>query len=619
MKSVLVVGAGISGLAAASILAKRGFDVTIVERNHQVGGSSGAFKRNGNIFDVGSAMMFGFGESGFNPHTVLFNEIEENIEVIPHNAMYRLHYDGKVITFYNDFESFFSELEKLFPTEINNIKKFYSYLDRLYTEVIMKDPSLISPSEIPREEMIANFKKDPIRQLKIIPLLFNNASNLLRKFTKSKEVVQFFNKITSTYNYTTVDETPAIMAVTMFIENHKSSSFYIHGSSQVYIGKLEKAIEKYGGKLIYGREVVSFNIEDGKVKEAILDNGEKISKDYFVFSGTLYNLYSKLLPEGSVPEKVKKRFLSFIPSPSSIVMYAIVDKKAFPETIMPIEMLTENKKALDETEITLYIPTVDDPFLNVEGNHTVIAIGPSFKKWPSASSESYKDEKFRTAYEQMKESEAKRIISYIDSHFPGFKKGLKYYEIGTPTTIERYTLKNFGSVVGPKQMTGQELLKRPHAQTSIENLFMCGESTVMGTGTPAVVVSGISAADIILRKEGLPELRYDAKLNYVKRIEKVTEPYPKSELQKLSSLCEWCEVDSCRISCPYSIDVRGILRRLYVENKLGAKKLLKEDSSGKFSCLKCEKQCEKACKRNIIFGEPVPIFNILESLYKENI
>ncbi len=619
MKKVLVIGAGLSGLAAASLLAKRGLDVTVVEKSHQPGGSSGAFKRAGNIFDVGSAMMFGFGESGFNPHTLLFNEIEEPIEVIPHRAMYRLHYGGEVITFYNDFESFFLELEKLFPKEIEKIRKFYAYLDKLYTSVIMKDPSLIAPSEIPASEMAKKFKKDPIGQLRILPLLVKNASSLLRKFTRSEEVIQFFNKITSTYCYTTMDETPAIMAVTMFIENHKSSSFYIHGSTQVYVGKLEKAIEKFGGKLIYQREVVSFSLEKGKIKEAVLDDGQKVYADYFVFSGTVYNLYSKLLPEGSVPDKIKRRFLSFVPSPSSIVMYAIIEKKALPEDVMAIEMLTKNKESLDESEITLYIPTVDDPFLNRDGLHNLIAIGPSFKNWPSASDESYKDPRSRASYEQMKEDEAKRIIDYIESHFPGFKKGLKYYEIGTPTTIERYTLKNFGSVAGPKQMLGQELLKRPHAQTSISNLFMCGESTVMGSGTPAVVISGISAADAILRKEGLPEYRYDPKLNYVKRTEKITEPYPKSNLQNLANLCEWCEIDSCRANCPYSVDIRGIMRRLYVENKLGAKRLLRKDPSSRLTCLLCEKQCESACQRGTMFGEPVPIFKILKTLSEEKL
>ncbi|MGC9124676.1 MAG: FAD-dependent oxidoreductase [Caldisericaceae bacterium] len=42
-KSVIVIGAGLSGLATAALLSKRGFKVTVIDKNYQPGGSSGAF------------------------------------------------------------------------------------------------------------------------------------------------------------------------------------------------------------------------------------------------------------------------------------------------------------------------------------------------------------------------------------------------------------------------------------------------------------------------------------------------------------------------------------------------------------------------------------------------
>ena len=44
------------------------------------------------------------------------------------------------------------------------------------------------------------------------------------------------------------------------------------------------------------------------------------------------------------------------------------------------------------------------------------------------------------------------------------------------------------------------MLKRLKTKGEIEGLYNCGESTVMGTGTPAVTVSGISVANLILRE-----------------------------------------------------------------------------------------------------------------------
>ena len=47
---VVVIGAGLSGLTAACLLAKRGLRVTVVDKNYEPGGSCGIFKRNNIIF-----------------------------------------------------------------------------------------------------------------------------------------------------------------------------------------------------------------------------------------------------------------------------------------------------------------------------------------------------------------------------------------------------------------------------------------------------------------------------------------------------------------------------------------------------------------------------------------
>ena len=50
---VLVVGAGFAGLAAATSLAHKGFDVTILEKNNMPGGRARVFRAGGFTFDMG--------------------------------------------------------------------------------------------------------------------------------------------------------------------------------------------------------------------------------------------------------------------------------------------------------------------------------------------------------------------------------------------------------------------------------------------------------------------------------------------------------------------------------------------------------------------------------------
>ncbi|MDP3130359.1 MAG: FAD-dependent oxidoreductase, partial [Bacillota bacterium] len=65
---VCVIGAGLAGLTAAALIAKRGLSVAVVDKNYMPGGSCGVFKRGEATFDYGSSMLYGWGETGFNPH-----------------------------------------------------------------------------------------------------------------------------------------------------------------------------------------------------------------------------------------------------------------------------------------------------------------------------------------------------------------------------------------------------------------------------------------------------------------------------------------------------------------------------------------------------------------------
>ncbi|NDC31376.1 MAG: FAD-dependent oxidoreductase, partial [Bacteroidetes bacterium] len=52
-KKIIVIGAGIAGLSAASYLAKDGYKVTILEKNSHIGGRARKFEAEGFNFDMG--------------------------------------------------------------------------------------------------------------------------------------------------------------------------------------------------------------------------------------------------------------------------------------------------------------------------------------------------------------------------------------------------------------------------------------------------------------------------------------------------------------------------------------------------------------------------------------
>jgi len=140
-------------------------------------------------------------------------------------------------------------------------------------------------------------------------------------------------------------------------------------------------------------------------------------------------------------------------------------------------------------------------------------------------------------------------------------------------------MKNGGAVAGPKQMLGQHMFHRLHTRTEWDNLFCCGESTVMGTGTPTVTTSGLTAANVLLKRLGKEPFVYRQGMkNYVRLVDKPYTPdrlydaYPEPQrtVMREALRCRFCEHPSCTQEDP--TDIRGIMRRVAVGNLAGARK-----------------------------------------------
>ena len=585
----IIVGGGLSGLTAASLLAKRRLRVAVIDKNYQPGGSCGVFKRGQVTFDQGAAMLYGFGEKGFNAHRFVFNCLEEPIDMIRHDLLYCVNYKGARIRFWADVDQFAEELAGVFPDQRENIKRFYHDMLQMYQHVMVENPSYTTADEADRNDALKSMLKHPLSYIRFLGYLNKSAKSLLEKYFTDPEIFKFFDKLTSTYCYATVEEAPAVLAAVMFVDNHVGGSYYPAGSTLFLPGKLEKVIEENGGDMLLEKEVVSLLFRDERPAGVKLDDGRELYAPNIIYSGTVWNLYSKLIdPAHSTPQK-RQWAQNQVPTYPSVVLYAVVDRQAIPADTAPIEMLVGNPDKLDETEVTAYILSIDDRTLCGQDEHTVIAIGPTFEDWHDLD---------RNSYLVKKKKEQERLIALLEKRFPDIRAALRYAEVATPKTIERYTLKNGGAVAGPKQMLGQHMFKRLHTRTEWDNLFCCGESTVMGTGTPTVTTSGLTAANVVLKKLGQAPFVYrEGMKNFVRLVDKpftaerLYEAYDQEQrtVMREALRCRFCERPGC--TNDQATDVRGIMRRVAVGNFTGAKKRWGESPADPAALEQYEQRC----------------------------
>jgi prolycopene isomerase len=218
------------------------------------------------------------------------------------------------------------------------------------------------------------------------------------------------------------------------------------------------------------------------------------------------------------------------------------------------------------------------------------------------------------------------MLALVDRRIPGFLSAMRSRIEGSPSTIERYLGKPRGSVAGPKQKMGQHILFRQRSRSPVRGLYFAGEGTVMGTGTPAVTVSGISAANRILRDSGLPawdsaanpEPSAAARDSAIRVIARgAAGNLPADGTARLAGRCRWCEHPACTAACPAAADIPGLMRRLEHGNRPGflaaarscARKGIAEDSLFA-ACSACPAE-NPPCQSRCILETPVQVRNIV--------
>jgi prolycopene isomerase len=636
---VVVVGSGLAGLTAAALIAQRGLRVLVLEHHYLPGGMCTTLRRQGFSFDTGTALLYGFGERGVNPHRFVMNALGADIDVIEHRALLRMRLPGKdspgtgqglpatgqglpatgkQITFWPDYERFVEELAAAFPHQAGQVRALYTHLHKLYSDVIANQQLIVPPSEIPLSENLGKLLRHPITMLQSLRLLNTSAETVLSRYVTDPELRAFFDKLCSTYVYCTAAETPGILAATMFIDNHVGGAYYPARSPQILASTLERAIEDHGGQVLCGHRVEEIVIQDGAATGVRLAGGRFIPATRVVANVTVWNLYGRLIRQEHIPAGRRAWADSLVPTYPAVVLYIGVDAEAIPPDTMPVEMLVADLEGVNSGDVTVYISSLDDPSICPPGTHAITVIAPSTERWPGPDDPAYRS----PAYAQQKQAAIERILLQIESHFPGFRAHIRMLEAGTPSTIERYTLKNGGAVGGPKQMIGQELMHRLHAHSEWRNLYLCGDSTVMGMGTPAVTVSGIGAANAVLQDAGLPPYRRQPPpreaVHRVQGRPLAPLPEPDAPIDRVSAVrlareCDYCESPGCTAACPARIDVRNVMRRIEAGNFAGAARQMREVNPLAEVCgYLCAGQapCEARCNRRRYSPTPVRIADL---------
>ncbi|MEJ6571716.1 MAG: phytoene desaturase family protein [Akkermansiaceae bacterium] len=495
-QKVTVIGAGLGGLSAAISLKAAGYDVTIFEKNAQIGGKLNVMEMDGFTFDLGPSIFTlpQFFEDLFQragkkmedyvqldavtPHWRNFFETKSTIDLYQEPDLMR----AELSKLEGDTEKHWQELQNFLQYgrdqyKIVNDGYFDKGLDNLWEFIRYYGFKLLG-GDIDYK----NTMSESIHQQLSDPQL--------------RMIFEYFIK----YVGSSALASPGYMNLMPIIQ-FDYGLWYVRGGMYNLANGLGKLIDEMGIKVQLNADVSAIEKSGKEVTGIRLSDGTVHESDIVVSNMEVIPTYKKLLHE---PEKFTRKLEKFAPACSGIVLHIGTDKP-FPQLAHHNFFYSENQHKHFDTvfnkkqipgDPTLYVvaPTRTDPTKAPEGCDN-IKILPHIPPIEEGSGITHED------YVALKD----RCIDKMERcGLTGLRESIITVDLLTPLDIERMYRSNQGSIYGVvtdwKKNYG---FKAPKVSKKYNNLYFTGGSTNPGGGMPMVVLSGQKCADRIIKRHPL--------------------------------------------------------------------------------------------------------------------
>ena len=245
----IIIGSGMSGLAAGIRLAMFNKKVCIVEKHTVLGGLNSYYVRKNRTFDVGLHAMTNFTPKGVrnSPLGKLLKQLRFSHDDfrLCQQHISEIRFPEHVLRFTNDFEFFRQDVADQFPQEIDGFNKLVEKI-LSFDELNLNDQEILESRPI-LERFIRN------------PILIDMLNCPLMYYGNAREGDMDF------YQF-------VIMFKSIFIEGFAKPV----GGMHYILHLLEERFKKLGGELRMGSGVTSINAKKGTVESVNLANGEKL-------------------------------------------------------------------------------------------------------------------------------------------------------------------------------------------------------------------------------------------------------------------------------------------------------------------------------------------------------
>ncbi|MBK9759558.1 MAG: phytoene desaturase [Flavobacteriales bacterium] len=487
MPSAIVMGSGFAGIAAATTLASKGYSVTIVEKNDDVGGRARVWQKDGYTFDMGPSWYWmpdvferyfeRFGHKVDSQYDLV--RLDPSYQVIfgPENQWdvpagipaLKDFFEGIEVGAGAQLEKFMAEAKVKYDLGMNELvyTPSLSWSEFIRPKVIA---GLLRTSAIGsmRGHVAKHFQDRRIRQLLEFPVLFLGS---------------------------TPQHTPALYSLMNYADMALGTWYPMGGMGKI-IDAMIRVAKEQGVTLRTGAPVEQILVEQGRAVGVRTRDGE-LHADVVVASADYHHVEQELL--GSEHRSYSERYWSDrVMAPSSLLFYMGFNKRL--PKLLHHNLFFESsfdqhaREIYDEPQWPsrplMYIcaPSITDASVAPEGHENLFALIPIATGL--------------TDTEDVRDHYSRQVIERIS--------GQCGFDVEPHMVLHRsYCINDFksdynafgGNAYGLASTLKQTAVGKPSMKSKrVKGLYYAGQLTVPGPGVPPSLISGQVVADLIAKE-----------------------------------------------------------------------------------------------------------------------
>ena len=498
MSRVVVVGAGVGGLAAAARLAALGHQVTVCEAGEAVGGKLGLVAH-----DVAGLGTFRF-DTGPSlvtmPHVFhdLFDDTggwPAGLSLVPLEPLARYRFaDGTAFDASSDLDKHCARLDDaLGAGSGGDWRAFTARAQRVWQA--SRGPFLESALDGPR-----TIARLAARQPRDIAAIAPGRSlrSLGRRHLRDPRLRSYLDRY-ATYTGSDPRRAPAALAAVPYVEQAYGGWYVPGGLHRLGEAVRDRALER-GAVLRLGAQVVRIQTTAGRASGVLLAGGERLPADVVVANADAAAVYgTDGLPGLVSAPTAARRLARATPSLAGFVLLLAVEGRtpglAHHNVLFPADYDAEfdavfGDPARPVPDPTLYVSAPDDPAVRPDGCEAwfVLVNAPRHGQGPGAVD-------WRT--DGLSASYADRLLDLLADRGLPVRDRVRWSQALTPADLEQRTGAVGGAIYGTSSNGATAAFLRPANRSPVPGLFLVGGSSHPGGGLPLVALSAQIVAGLI--------------------------------------------------------------------------------------------------------------------------